>query len=270
MLKVISGKIIDISSETEKIKFVSKFPTLVLVINGSAFINRELTNGGCFIPRSVNTYIKSERGGSCTAAIFELDGKDTENLAEKHGLADLSHTVKFTVKSPEHLEKFARLICSGDILTQNTELCEASVKLLFSLTSVDEDKGGAAIYGNKYVDGAIKYIDANLSGELKVESIAYMLGVDRMYLRNLFFRHVGVSTMEYIMNARINCAKQLLENESLNVSQIAAAVGYSDVLAFSKAFKKHVGVSPTQFRKGTAEEAPPPKPKKEDIPIFIL
>ena len=50
------------------------------------------------------------------------------------------------------------------------------------------------------------------------------------------------------MNVRIKRAKELLYIEGLSVTDIANSVGYTDVLAFSKIFRKTVGISPSEYR----------------------
>ena len=50
------------------------------------------------------------------------------------------------------------------------------------------------------------------------------------------------------MNTRMTHAKRLLEDESMTVGAVAGAVGYTDVLCFSKAFKNFTGQSPSEYR----------------------
>ena len=72
------------------------------------------------------------------------------------------------------------------------------------------------------------------------------------------------------MKVRIERARELLALPELSVSSVALAVGYSDVLCFSKAFKKAVGVSPTEFREGQLLEKQKQEKKANQIPVFIL
>jgi len=68
------------------------------------------------------------------------------------------------------------------------------------------------------------------------------------------FRHVtGHGIKEFVVHHRIRLAKQLLRYESLSVSEIAFAVGYSSPSGFSKTFKRRVGCSPTTYREGEEE-----------------
>ena len=59
---------------------------------------------------------------------------------------------------------------------------------------------------------------------------------------------MGMSTKDYLTAVRIENAKILLMEKDTPVCDVAQAVGYPDALAFSKLFKKYVGVSPSEFR----------------------
>lgn len=83
-----------------------------------------------------------------------------------------------------------------------------------------------------------------------IEDIAVKLNFSRSYIYTLFKKKYGVSPQDYLVNLRINNAKELLLNEKkLPISDVAFAVGYDDALYFSKLFHKKVGVSPKEFKK---------------------
>ena len=58
-----------------------------------------------------------------------------------------------------------------------------------------------------------------------------------------------VSPMQYIISLRMAAAKGYLENSVKNIAQIANEIGYDNPLYFSRLFKKHTGITPTQYRK---------------------
>ena len=157
-------------------------------------------------------------------------------------------------------------------LPHNTNSAEKMAEYVLSLLVGEEDGESC---GNKYVDMAKRYIDFNYHLDIRVEELAERIGVDRKYLRNLFVEYLGVSTKDYIMNLRIERAKELLLSTDIAVNSVAFSVGYSDALGFSKMFKKYTGLSPSDYRGGEspveikqAEE--PVLQKKEDIKYFLL
>jgi AraC family transcriptional regulator of arabinose operon len=103
-----------------------------------------------------------------------------------------------------------------------------------------------------YVDHTLEYIENNYNKNIKVQSIADYIGINRSYLTSCFKNVLNISPQEYILNFRMNKACNLLKNTSWPVCQIAKRVGYDDALNFSRLFKKVYGVNPTNFR-NTAE-----------------
>ncbi len=100
-----------------------------------------------------------------------------------------------------------------------------------------------------YVRKALEYIHDNYWRLPHVNEIASFLGLDRSYLNKLFHAHVGLSPQAYILQHRIETAKTLLRMPEYTVEHIGKSVGYEDVHAFSKAFKKQTGMSPGVWRK---------------------
>lgn len=95
---------------------------------------------------------------------------------------------------------------------------------------------------------AKRYIKYNYMMKINVEKISSMFGFERSYLYRLFKKEYGISVKEYIIEVRMDKAKELLKSGS-SVAEVAELVGYSDEFAFSKAFKKYLGISPLSFKK---------------------
>ena len=61
-------------------------------------------------------------------------------------------------------------------------------------------------------------------------------------------KHTGKSPNEYIIELRLQFAKNLLDNTNMSIKQISERVGYSDQYFFSRIFKKYLGISPQSYR----------------------
>ncbi len=99
-----------------------------------------------------------------------------------------------------------------------------------------------------YLETAVRYIRANYHEQITVERIAGYVGISRKYLYAIFKNTLGVSPKDYMINYRIDKAKEFLHNESLSVGSVAYSVGYDDSLNFSKMFKSKTGMSPSEYR----------------------
>lgn len=116
------------------------------------------------------------------------------------------------------------------------------------------------------LDDVLYYIDHNFRNNIKLETIAPLFGYNSAYLGKIFTKSVGESFNSYVDHKRIDQSKQLLLENNLKVYEIAEQVGYKNVDYFHKKFKKYVGISPAEFRKGQDAEAsiqkyPPPTKK---------
>lgn len=100
---------------------------------------------------------------------------------------------------------------------------------------------------NIYMTRAVEYIKQNYNKNLSVESIANMLGIERSYLSRLFKTYKNKSTQNYIIDYRMRQAKRMFEEEDMNVSQVCAAVGYTNIYCFSRIFKSRVGMPPKEY-----------------------
>ena len=105
----------------------------------------------------------------------------------------------------------------------------------------------------KYVNMAIDYIATRYSENIKISEIASKVGINRSYLTSIFKQQLNMSPQEYLINFRIEIASELLRTTTEPIGSIAVAVGYSDPLTFSKAFRKKTNLTPTEYRKMSVE-----------------
>lgn len=102
---------------------------------------------------------------------------------------------------------------------------------------------------------AQKYINRNYSNEdLSISEIANKLEISQTYLTRLFKRELGMTFVDYLTNVRIKNAIILMRDPSLKLYEIAELIGYSTQHYFSNVFKKHVGISPQDYKEGVINE----------------
>ncbi len=100
-----------------------------------------------------------------------------------------------------------------------------------------------------YVKKTIKYIQVKYSEPIHIDDIASACGLNRSYLSRLFKKATNSSIQEYLKNYRMKMAIQFMAETTQNIQDISFSVGYNDIFTFSKAFKKHTGYSPSEYRK---------------------
>ena len=87
----------------------------------------------------------------------------------------------------------------------------------------------------------------HLDGSLSFEEICRQSGLSQTALKACFRRYNRMGVMEYYQRLRIEEARRLLREGRLNVTQTAEALGYSSIHAFSRQFKRLMGVTPLSY-----------------------
>lgn len=95
----------------------------------------------------------------------------------------------------------------------------------------------------------IRYLHVNISKKIALSDIAQHTFFSAIYCDSVFKKEVGKSIIEYLLEARISLAKQLLTEGTLPMRKISEAVGFRDYNYFCRTFKKRTGYTPGQYRK---------------------
>lgn len=103
---------------------------------------------------------------------------------------------------------------------------------------------------NTIISRAKQYIDSHYSRDISLAEVSREVDISPYYFCKIFKEETGENYIEYLTNIRIEQAKELLMNTELSMKEICAKIGYSDPNYFSRAFKKKVGVTPTEYKEG--------------------
>jgi two-component system response regulator YesN len=98
------------------------------------------------------------------------------------------------------------------------------------------------------VDRVISYIKQNQNKEITREELANLVFLNPDYLTRIFKKKTGLSISDYLLQERLQVAKELLVKTDMSVSAIALHVGYANFSHFSRMFKKYAGVNPLEYR----------------------
>jgi AraC-like DNA-binding protein len=104
-------------------------------------------------------------------------------------------------------------------------------------------------FGDSHVQRAVLAISADPGRRWTVESLAQQALLSRSVFAERFYRCCGVSPIDFLTIWRMHLARGWLEQERATVLDVAERCGYESPAAFSKAFKRLMGVGPGQFRK---------------------
>ena len=98
------------------------------------------------------------------------------------------------------------------------------------------------------MERVMNYMNEHLADpDLNVEKLTADVGISRAQLHRKLKEIAGVSAGEFIRNLRLEQAARLIEEGQINITQVAYSVGFSNQTHFSTVFKKHYGMSPSEY-----------------------
>ena len=97
----------------------------------------------------------------------------------------------------------------------------------------------------------ITYIRQNYTREISLQEFGMQFHLSEKYVSRYFKEHFHITLSQYINHLRLEHARQLLQESTVPVTEVALQSGYQNVSYFIRCFKKMYGVSPLKYRKGT-------------------
>ena len=237
--------------------FTNKIDRYILhfVMNGKGFFNGEpIQKGDLLISLPNQTYtIQHHQRDPMTFGWISLAGRELELMIE---ILHLPKANRITL-SPDQTERI-REVFLDTIYTPHTEteMPYYLVGQLFKILSYAKAPYSApSMTNNPYIDHALRFINTHYAEKITVADVAKELGLSVSHLRNLFVAELGYSPQQALIDKRMSVAASLMQSDTaMSVQEIADACGYMDQGAFSRRFKRQMGISPTAYQKKLNEE----------------
>lgn len=122
-------------------------------------------------------------------------------------------------------------------------------QLVYDLMKQLHAAEGSAKAQPDYVSQTIRFMEERYAETISLQELASTLHCNERKLQRLFKAQLRIGPLEYLIQVRMDHAQTMLLNTNMPLKAIAESVGYGDSYYFSRAFKKHIGVSPLNFRK---------------------
>jgi len=138
---------------------------------------------------------------------------------------------------------------SDSVLTKLSELMFIDVVRRYLEGLPPQQAGWLAGLREPHIAKALSSMHGKPAHDWTIEELAKQAGLSRSVLAERFADVVGIPPMQYLAKWRMQLAAELLTGGNANMAGIAAAVGYESEAAFSRAFKKMIGVAPSAWRR---------------------
>jgi len=176
-------------------------------------------------------------------------GYDAEKLLEYYQLPK-DENVFFTGGSPDYQWLFRQMIQELQLRRMNyNEFLIINLRhilLMINRYLNEVTQHGTDILNE--VERAIHYFNENYNRRISIEKYAEERNVTPCWFIQIFKHVTKMTPLQYIVSLRINNAMNFLDYTNHSITQIAASVGYDNSLYFSRLFKNHIGMSPTEYR----------------------
>ncbi|MFO1222908.1 MAG: AraC family transcriptional regulator [Burkholderiaceae bacterium] len=155
----------------------------------------------------------------------------------------LSHLLTYAATELREHEPGGR-----DVLLRLSELMFVEVVRRHLASAAPEPTGWLAALRDPLASRVLACLHARPAQAWTLDSLSAAVGASRSTLAERFAHLIGQPPMQYLAGWRMQLAARLLAEHSMKVHSIAESVGYASEAAFSRAFKKHTGVSPQVWR----------------------
>lgn len=202
------------------------------------------------ITPDVLTFYKADAEIPWTYAWICFNGDAVPGL-----LAHCGISTEAPVQSMESIEEIKEIIFEMMKHPELTPAGECYVQSgLYRIFAKLEESAGASYENsesndNFYVTQAMEYILNHPFPDLTVMDVAKHLHISRSYLSALFQKHLNTSPQKFLTMSRISSARELLAKTDLPVADIAGSCGYENPFAFSRAFRRETGMTPSEYRR---------------------
>ncbi len=261
-------------SKTEKQRFDGEKGCFHIVHHGAFALHFEdantpthlCTGDIIFIPSGVSHWIQyqataSTPGGSITSGLYRFDCIGGKALMS--GLPKVLHVSSQPSTEPDTLGSREWLNLTVQAMQKEQAFPSIGSKIMLSRiidlmfiwairnwlsTAPDSFTGWISALRDPIVGHALALLHAEPGADWTVEKLATRIGQSRSNLANKFSRLIGESPMRYLVRWRMQLAVKRLRSSSQRISTIAEGLGYDSDAAFSRAFRRELGLTPTEYR----------------------
>jgi len=228
---------------------LSPVQSLRQVRNQRAFVSNMLNWDMTLMPRGT----QSKWSWNSTCDRFDLI-VSPDVFGEEHKIDTVD---RFLFRDRE-LENICRQLCRemslrdrADRLYVETLAIDIAQLLLREYTTASTRANGIPRGGltRNNTQRVIEYVEANLGGAVTVQELAEVAELSTHHFVRMFKRSLGLTPYQYVLERRVERAKELLRSKPASLAEVGLSTGFSSQSHFTTAFHRAVGATPAEFQR---------------------
>lgn len=190
-----------------------------------------------YLPKGSSYKVKTVKNGDCYAINFDAELTDVPFSLGFRNTEAIKRAFKSTEKSYRGREDTRNIV---------------AMRALYDIILLAEEELNREYIPDKkaeLIEPAVKIMREKFcENQLTIADLVSECGISEAYFRRIFAEKYGISPKEYLINLRVEYAKQLLSSGQMSVSDTARACGYFEQSHFSREFSKRVGINPSEYK----------------------
>ncbi|NOU91761.1 response regulator [Paenibacillus sp. LMG 31456] len=185
----------------------------------------------------LNTLIKEVR-------MMPMEAGKIEGLSVSFALQDIARKQFEQEHEPQLLAERISRLHGCDSIDEVYAWIQAETERFMANFVVWQEK-----YSENAVSKAVRYMEDHYSESLPLQQVASQIHLNAAYFSHLFKKETGRSFVDYLVELRMEKAKQLLANTDMKITEVSGRIGYDLPNYFAKLFKQSTGLTPKDYRK---------------------
>ncbi len=183
--------------------------------------------------------------------------RDTLSLTEREIISHLLALARQCFASPLHIPSVEQVVLKEDLPFGSEQLILMYLEML--LISLMQQRppilhripGSASSFSkyskNSRLEDILSYMEAHIYERLSLEMICGAFSLSRSSLQALFHEKKGCGAMDFFQHMKIERAKEIIRDGSMNMTELSGFLSYNSLQYFSRQFKKATGMSPLEY-----------------------
>ena len=208
-----------------------------------------------FMPGQPHRGVAGNAGVSYQTIMFDVQAfYNAANAAAKYLVPIAEQKISFCAVSDEpEVFAAAKAIADEQLSGENASslmVVGGIYRLLGLLYRHCLSDGNIRTISDERFHNVTEYIEQHFCEDISSKELSYRFGYDEAYFCRRFKAVTGLTPMIYIQILRLELAKKTLRNEKdIKIAELSSRCGFSDPGYFARCFKKHYGMSPTEYNK---------------------